>query len=91
MKDHTIYICVLWHLSNNIAEVKRYNYILDIFEHFTKWYQVYCLKNKTNEEVLSCIDSFIQSFGNLLYYSLIMDLNILIHYLIIIVLITLLN
>ena len=60
---HYRYICDLWYLSNDVATMSGYNYILDIIDHFTKWYQGYCLINKTSEEVLSCIDSYIQSFG----------------------------
>ena len=40
-----------------------YKYILDILDHYTKWYQGYCLKTKTSEEILSCIESYIQCFG----------------------------
>lgn len=60
---HYRYICDLWYLSNEISEAAGFKYILDIIDHFTKWYQGYCLKTKTSKEVLSCIDSFIQSFG----------------------------
>ena len=60
---HYRYITDLWYLSKNISAKTGYSYILDIVDHFSKWYQGYCLKTKSAEEVLFCIDSFIQSFG----------------------------
>ena len=60
---HYRYIIDLCYLSNNISIDTGYKYILDIVDHFTKWYQGYCIKTKTSEEVLSCIESYIQSCG----------------------------
>lgn len=50
-------------MSNNISVKSGYSYILDIADHFSKWYQGYCLKTKSVDEVLFCIDSFIEAFG----------------------------
>ena len=60
---HYRYICDIWYLSKEIEEESGFKYILDIIDHFTKWYQGYCLKNKSSKEVLSCIDGYIQAFG----------------------------
>ena len=60
---HYRYICDIWYLSNEISEATGFKYILDFIDHLSKWYQGYCLKTKSSKEVLSCIDSFIQSFG----------------------------
>ena len=60
---HYRYICDIWYLSKEISETTGFNYILDIIDHFTKWYQGYCIKTKSSKEVFSCIDGFIQAFG----------------------------
>ena len=60
---HFRYIADLWYLAKDISKISGYKYILDIIDHFSKWYQGYPLKTKTSDEVLAYIDSFNQSFG----------------------------
>ena len=60
---HFRYIADLWYLSKDVSKVCGYKYILDVIDHFSKWYQGYALKTKNSDEVLAYIDSFIQSFG----------------------------
>ena len=60
---HFRYIADLWYLAKDVSKICGYNYILDIIDHFSKWYQGYALKTKKSDEVLAYIDSFIQSFG----------------------------
>ena len=61
---HYRYIADLWYLSKDISKISGFKYILDIIDHFSKWYQGYPLKTKNSEEILTYIDLFIQSFGN---------------------------
>jgi len=60
---HYRYIADLWYLSKELSNYSGYNYIHDIIDHFSKWYQGYALKAKSAKEVLTYIDLFIQSFG----------------------------
>ena len=60
---HYRYIGDLWELPKKIYNKSGYRYIIDIVDHFSKWYYGYLLKTKSAEEVLLKIDTFIQSFG----------------------------
>ena len=60
---HYRYIADLWYLSKEISLLTGYNYILDVIDHFSKWYQGYALKSKSSDEVLTYLDLFFQSFG----------------------------
>ena len=43
---HYKYIDDLWHLPYYIFKKTGYNYIIDIVDHFSKWYFGYLLENK---------------------------------------------
>ena len=60
---HYRYIADLWYLSKEIRNKSGFNYILDVIDHFSKWYQGYALVTKSSKEVLTYINSFVQSFG----------------------------
>ena len=49
---HYRYIADLWQLPKDISKDTGYKYILDIVDHFSKWYYGYLLKSKEGEEVL---------------------------------------
>ena len=60
---HFRYVADLWYLPKEIANSVGYKYILDIVDHFSKWYYGYLLKTKEAEEILKKIEIFIESFG----------------------------
>ena len=60
---HYRYVADLWNLPNDIAENSEYKYILDIVDHFSKWYYGYPLKSKTAEEVFKNLETFFENFG----------------------------
>ena len=43
---HYRYVDDIWYLIEEIKEEKGYSYILDIIDHFSKWYNGYFIKNK---------------------------------------------
>ena len=57
------YIADLEFLSKEISLKYGYKYILDVIDHFSKWYQGYALITKTSGEILTYVNLFIQSFG----------------------------
>ena len=60
---HYRYIADLWYLSKEISLKCGYKYILDVIDHFSKWYQGYPLITKNAGEILTYIKLFIQNFG----------------------------
>ena len=60
---HYRYVADLWYLNNSIQENSGYKYVIDIIDHFSKWYGGYLLKTKSAEEVLKKIDFYIENFG----------------------------
>ena len=50
-------------MHQELRNVSDYNYVLDIIDHFSKWYYGYLLKAKTAEEVLKNIEIYIENFG----------------------------
>lgn len=61
--SHDLYQIDLWYLPIDLKEVANYNYINDIFEHFSKWICPYPIVKKTTFEVLLCLKKYINSFG----------------------------
>ena len=53
----------LWYLPKEIWDKVNYKYIMDIIDHFSKWMWSYPMKEKTAQEAVTCIKSFIFSFG----------------------------
>ena len=49
---HYRYVADIWYLNSDIRDITDYNYVLDIIDHFSKWYYGYLLKTKEAEEVL---------------------------------------
>ncbi len=43
---HNRYVADLWYLPKEIIENSNYKYVLDIVEHFSKWYYGYLLNTK---------------------------------------------
>ena len=62
-EPHYRYVADLWHLPKKITQLVGYKYILDIVDHFSKWYYGYLLYTKEAEEVLKNIEMFIENFG----------------------------
>ena len=60
---HYRYVADLWYLNTKIAALTGYKYVLDIIDHFSKWYGGYLLKTKSAEEVLKNIEKYIENFG----------------------------
>ena len=60
---HYRYVADIWNIPKEISKKTEYNYILDIVDHFSKWYYGYLLKTKTKEEVLKKIEIFCELFG----------------------------
>ena len=60
---HYRYVADLWYLNQDIRDITDYNYVLDIIDHFSKWYYGYLLKTKEAEEVLKKIDTYMENFG----------------------------
>ena len=61
---HYRYVADLWYLKGDIKEDTGYNYILDIIDHFSKWYNGYLLKTKNADEDLTKIEMYIENFGS---------------------------
>ena len=61
---HYRYVADLWYLNGDLKEDTGYSYILDIIDHFSKWYNGYLLKTKNADEVLTKIEMFIENFGS---------------------------
>ena len=59
---HNRYIADLWYLNGDLKEDTGYSYILDIINHFSKWYNGYLLKTKNADEALTKIEMFIDNF-----------------------------
>ena len=60
---HYRYIADLWTIPKEISSETEYKYILDIVDHFSKWYYGYLLKSKSAEEVLINLENFCELFG----------------------------
>ena len=60
---HYRYVADIWTLPKDIASQSNYKYILDIVDHFSKWYYGYLLKSKKCEEILKYIEMFCELFG----------------------------
>ena len=60
---HYRYIADLWTIPKEISLEIDYKYILDIVDHFSKWYYGYLLKSKNADEVLIHIENFCELFG----------------------------
>ena len=60
---HFRYVADIWYLCNEIKAETGYNYVLDVIDHFSKWYNGYLLKTKEAKEVLKKIELFIENFG----------------------------
>ena len=45
---HYRYVADIWYLNQELRDVTDYNYVLDIIDHFSKWYYGYLLKTKTS-------------------------------------------
>ena len=72
---HYLNIADLWYLSKELSNYSSYKYILDIIDHFFKWYQGYALKTKSANEILTYIVYSYKVLENLLFSKVIMDLN----------------
>ena len=62
-EPHYRYVVDIWYLSDDIKSGIDYKYVLDIIDHFSKWYNGYLLKTKEAVEVLKKIELFIENFG----------------------------
>ena len=60
---HYPYIVDLWTIPKIIAKNTNFKYIIDIVDHFSKWYYGYLLTSKKAEEVFNKIEIFIENFG----------------------------
>ena len=60
---HYRYVADLWTIPKVIAEKVKCNYILDIVDHFSKWYYGYTLITKEAQEVFNKIEIFFENFG----------------------------
>ena len=47
---HYRYVADIWTLPKEIANLTNYKYILDIVDHFSKWYYGYLLHTKEAKE-----------------------------------------
>ena len=53
----------LWYLPNDIVEITKYKYVIDIIDVFSKWIWSYPVYDKTAASALRCLKKFIFSFG----------------------------
>lgn len=53
----------IWYLIDEIKIKTGFKYILDIIDHFSKWYNGYLLKTKEAYELLKKIEIYIENFG----------------------------
>ena len=53
----------LWYLSEDIAELTGYNYILDIIDVFSKWMWSYPLIHRDSQEILIALRKYLLCFG----------------------------
>ena len=60
---HYRYVADIWYLNTQISNKTGYKYVLDIIDHFSKWYGGYLLKTKTADEVLNKIEIYCENFG----------------------------
>ena len=60
---HYRYVDDLWTLPKEISNSIKYKYILDVVDHFSKWYYGYALQSKNAEEILKNIDLYCENFG----------------------------
>lgn len=60
---HYRYVADLWTLPKEITKYTKYKYILDIVDHFSKWYYGYLLFSKEAEEVFKNMEIFLENFG----------------------------
>lgn len=60
---HYRYVADIWYLNEEIKIKKDFKYILDIIDHFSKWYNGYLLKIKEAHEVLKKIEIYIENYG----------------------------
>ena len=60
---HYRYVADIWTLPKEIAAATKYKYILDIVDHFSKWYYGYLLHTKEAKEILKYIEMFCENFG----------------------------
>ena len=60
---HYRYVADLWNIPKEISEKTKFKYILDMVDHFSKWYFGYLLETKKKEEVLKNIEIFCELFG----------------------------
>ena len=49
----------LWFIPKDICVITNYKYVLDIIGHFSKWMWAFPVKNKTKEEILLKLKTFI--------------------------------
>ena len=55
---HFRYAADIWYLCDEIKIENGYKYVLDIIDHFSKWYQRYLLKSKEAIELLKKIEMY---------------------------------
>ena len=60
---HYRYVADIWTLPKEIANLTNYKYILDIVDHFSKWYYGYLLHSKEAKEILKKLEIFFENFG----------------------------
>ena len=60
---HYRYVADIWHLPKEISDKVDYKYVLDIVDHFSKWYYGYLLYSKEGKEILKNIEKYIENFG----------------------------
>ena len=72
---HYRYVVDLWTLPKEIANATKYKYILDIVDHFSKWYYGYLLYTKEAKEILKKFGLSKNSTDRLLYFYAISKLS----------------
>ena len=60
---HYRYAADIWTLPKEIASETNYKYILDVVDHFSKWYYGYLLHSKEAKEILKNLQIFFENFG----------------------------